>query len=353
MSLLVSKTFLLLHQYMRLGTFFILYDSAPILKLSEVDYARADTFGDRACSLSRLMAKGYHVPSGIVISTKIFKRYLNTTVGNKRIDYLVREVTNANITETAQEIQDLINFSPVPMQMANSIANGISSLLDQIDSQTLIIRTSASVEGSSRHVCSGRGVFFHMNDISKIIRVVKNCWSSAYTADVIRDLIQVGLPPDSVWVAVIIEEMKQAEVSGVLTVEKGEQENRICIKSNWGSQVYQSEAGIFCDHVIVDHSEKVGEPIEVYNAYKEKISHISLADHKQTIIENDPAKKNILSLNQEQISTLVQLARKMHEDFEVGYNIEFIFDEEGTLWLLDAIPLSVYTNLKKIGESDE
>ncbi len=330
-----------------------MYDSAPILKLSEVDYARADTFGDRACSLSRLMAKGYHVPNGIVISTKIFKRYLNTTVGNKRIDQLVREVTNANLTETAQEIQDLINFSPVPMQMANSIANGITSLLDQIDSQTLIIRTSASVEGSSRHVCSGRGVFFHMSDIGKIIRVVKNCWSSAYTADVIRDLIQVGLPPDSVWVAVIIEEMKKAKVSGILTVEKGEHKNRICIKSNWGSQVYQSESGIFCDHIVVDHSEKVGEPIEVYNAYKEKISQISPGDSQQTIIDNDPEKKNALSLDQQQISTLVQLARKMNEDFEVGYNIEFIFDERGTLWLLDAVPLSVHRNLKKIGESDE
>ena len=337
---------------MRLGTYNILYDSQPILKLSEVDYARTDTFGDRACSLARLMAKGYHIPKGIVISTKIFKRYLNTTVGNKRIDCLVRDITDANITETAQEIQDLINFSPVPMQMVNSIAAGISSLLDQIDSPTLIIRTSASVEGSTRHVCSGRGVFFHMSDIGQIIRVVKNCWSSAYTADVIRDLIKVGLPPDSVWVAVIIEEMKKAEVSGVLTVEKGEQENRISIKSNWGSLVYQSEAGIFCDHIIIDHSEKVGEPIEVYNAYKQRISQIFPGDRQQTIIENDPAKKNTLSLDQQQISTLVQLARKMSEDFEIGYNIEFIFDEEGTLWLLDAIPLSVYTNLKKIGKSN-
>ena len=330
-----------------------MYESEPILKLSDVDYARADTFGDRACSLSRLMAKGYHVPNGIVISTKIFKRYLNTTVGNKRIDQLVRDVNNANITETAQEIQDLINFSPVPMQMANSIANGISSLLDQIESQTLIIRTSASVEGSSRHVCSGRGVFFHMSDIGQIIRVVKNCWSSAYTADVIRDLIQVGLPPDSVWVAVIIEEMKQAEVSGVLTVEKGELENLISIKSNWGSQVYQSEEGIYCDHIIIDQSAEVGEPIEVYNAYKEKISHISPGDRQPSIVENEPIKKKTLSLNHQQISTLAQLARKMNEDFEVGYNIEFIFDETGTLWLLDAIPLSIHRNLRKIGESEE
>ena len=109
---------------------------------------------------------------------------------------------------------------------------------------------------------------------------------------------------------------------------------------------------IFCDHIVIDHSEKVGEPIEVYNAYKEKISQISPGDSHQTIIDNDPAKKNTLSLDQQQISILVQLARKMREDFEVGYNIEFIFDERGILWLLDAVPLSVHRNLKKIGESD-
>ncbi|PWI48231.1 hypothetical protein CEE45_07945 [Candidatus Heimdallarchaeota archaeon B3_Heim] len=329
-----------------------MYELAPIRKLSEVDYARADTFGDRACSLSRLMARGYHVPKGIVISTKVFKRYLNTAPGTKRIDQLIEQVSPATINETAQEIQDLINFSPVPMQMANQIANAITSLLENSPSQALIVRTSANVEGSSRHVCSGRGVHFNMNDISQIIRVVKNCWASAYTADVLKDLINVGLAPDSVWVAVIIEKMVQANISGIMYVEKGNKEEKIHIEANWGAQVHHSEDGIFPDHVIIDPSEtKIGEPIETFNAYKRKISHISPENHQLEIIENDPAKRNVLSLDQAKISTLVQLAKKIHDDFEVGYMIEFVFDETDTLWLLDAVPLSVHKNLHKIGQS--
>ncbi len=329
-----------------------MYESQPILSLSEVDYARADTFGDRACSLSRLMARGYHVPKGIVISTKVFKRYLNTTPGTKRIDHLIEQVNPATIVETAQEIQDLINYSPVPMQMANQIATAISSLLDKSPSQSLIVRTSANVEGSSRHVCSGRGVHFHMNDITQIIRVVKNCWASAYTADVLKDLINVGLPPDSVWVAVIVEKMVRAEVSGKMYIEKGDKEEKIHIESNWGAQVHQADEGIPCDHIIIDPSEnKIGEPIETFNAYKLKISQISPDNHQLEIIENDPARRNVLSLDQQKISTLTQLARKIHDDFEVGYMIEFVFDEKDTLWLLDAVPLSIHKNLYKIGQS--
>jgi len=69
------------------------------------------------------------------------------------------------------------------------------------------------------------------------------------------------------------------------------------------------------------------------------------------IIDNDPNRKNILSLDQQKISTLAQLAKKIHDDFEVGYMIEFVFDENDTLWLLDAIPLSIHKNLYKIGQS--
>ena len=329
-----------------------MYESQPILKLSDVDYARTDTFGDRACSLSRLIARGYHIPKGIVISTKVFKRYLNTTPGTKRIDHLINQVSPATITETAQEIQDLINFSPVPMQMANSIAEAITNLLNELNTENLIVRTSANVEGSSRHVCTGRGVFFNMRDVTSIIRVVKNCWASAYTEDVLKDLIQVGLPPDSVWVAVIIEEMMEAEVSGELIVEKIDKNNKILIRANWGSQVYQSEDGIYCDHIIIDESDnKIGEPIETFSAYKNKISMISEEDSQPRIIENDHKKSTSLSLNTQQISTLIQLAKKIHEDFEVGYKIDFIFDKDGTLWLLDAIPLASHKFLRKIGGS--
>ncbi|MHA2346122.1 MAG: PEP/pyruvate-binding domain-containing protein [Candidatus Hodarchaeales archaeon] len=329
-----------------------MYESQPILKLSDVDYARTDTFGDRACSLSRLMAKGYHIPKGVVVSTKVFKRFLNTAPGTKRIDHLMNQVSPATITETAQEIQDLINFSPVPMQMANSIAEAITDLLDESKTPNLIVRTSANVEGSSRHVCSGRGVFFNMSDVTSIIRVVKNCWASAYTEDVLKDLIQAGLPPDSVWVAVIIEEMMEAKVSGELIVEKSEGNNQVVTRANWGSLVYQSEEGIYCDHILIDGSEnKIGEPIETFNAYKNKISMISKEDSQPRIIKNDPNKRNALSLNPEQISTLKQLAKKIHDDFEVGYLIDFMFDKDDTLWLLDAVPLTTHKYLRKIGAS--
>lgn len=336
-----------------IGTSNEMYESQPIIRLSEVDYARSDTFGDRACSLSRLISRGYHVPKGVVVSTKVFKRYLNTTPGTKRIDQLIRQVTPATIEETAQEIQDLINFSPVPMQMANSIAGAITSLLDRSKLSNLVVRTSASVEGSSRHVCTGQDVSFHMTDVTQIIKVVKNCWSSAYTADILKDLMRIGLPPDSVWVAVLIEEMVQAKISGVMTVETGQREDTIKIQANWGTKVHESENGIYCDHIIITNaSDTIGEPVQIYNAYKEKISHISEEKQQPVVIENDPDRKKQLSLDQQKISTLAQLARKIHEDFEVGYNIEFVFDENDTLWVLDAVPLSIHRNLSKIGSSE-
>ncbi len=325
-----------------------MYEADPIQTLANVDYSRAETFGDRACSLSRLMSKGYNIPNGIVVSTKVFKRFLNIMPGAKRIDQLINEVTPVNLEETAREIQEIIMYSPVPMPMANPIAEQIYKLLDEIKSDSVVIRTSAHVEDSSRHTCFGRGVYFHLKEIRDIIQVMKNCWASAFTADVLKDLMQAGLPPDNVNIAVIVEEMVSAKVSGILSVKNDIKD--VHITANWGSHVHEGKEGICCDHIIVNE-QKIGEPIEAFTSYKENISHIPPENRHAVVIENQPERKQELSLSPQDITTLVQLSKKVRRDFEVDYEIEFVFDHEGTLWLLDATPRSSRRDYRSIGNS--
>jgi len=324
------------------------YEANPIQRLADVDYSRAETFGERACSLSRLISKGYNVPQGVVITTKIFKRFLNNMPGTKRIDHLINNATPENYKETAREIQETIISSPMPMQMANPIAEEIYKLFDVIESDSVVIRTSAHVEDSSKHICSGRGVYFHLKEIHDIIQVIKNCWASAFTADVLYDLMRAGLPPDNVRIAIIVEEMVSAKVSGVISVKNDIKD--LHIKANWGTHVQVEKNGICCDHFIIDE-QKIGEPLETFVSYKDKISHIPPDTRHAVVIDNIPEQKQALSLNQQNITTLVQLAKKIRRDFEIDYDIEFIFDEEGTLWLLDAVPRATHRNIHRIGTS--
>ncbi|MFW9906654.1 MAG: PEP/pyruvate-binding domain-containing protein [Candidatus Thorarchaeota archaeon] len=330
------------------GTILTMYEADPIQRLADVDYSRAETFGERACSLSRLISKGYNVPQGVVITTKIFKRFLNNMPGTKRIDHLIAHATPENSKITAQEIQETIIRSPMPMQMANPIAEKIYKLLDVIKSDSVVIRTSAHVEDSSKHTCSGRGVFFHLKEIHDIIEVIKNCWASAFTADVLQDLMRAGLPPDNVRIAIIVEEMVAAKVSGVLSVKNDVKD--LHIRANWGTQVHEEKNGICCDHFIVNE-QKIGEPLETFVSYKEKISQIPPNTRHAVVVDNLPEQRKALSLNQQNITALVQLAKKIRRDFEVDYDLEFVFDNNGTLWLLDAIPRATHRNVHRIGTS--
>lgn len=325
-----------------------MYEANPIQNLADVDYSRADTFGERACSLSRLMSKGYKVPKGVVVSTKIFKRFLNIMAGTKRIDYLIAQTTPENTEEIAREIQEIIISSPVPMPMANPIAEKIYKLLDTMKSESVVIRTSAHVEDSSRHVCYGRGVYFHLKEIRDIIQVMKNCWASAFTADVLLGLMQAGLPPDTVRIAIIVEEMISAKVSGILSVKNDIKD--VHIRANWGTHVHEGKNGVNCDHIIVNENE-IGEPVEIFTGFKEKITQIPPDTRRAVLVENEPKKKKELSLSQQDITTLIQLAKKIRRDFEVDYDIEFIFDHNDALWLLDAIPRSSHRSFQRIGTS--
>ncbi|NHJ00818.1 MAG: hypothetical protein EAX86_01695 [Candidatus Heimdallarchaeota archaeon] len=328
-----------------------MYEADPIQLLSKVDYSRADTFGDRACALSRLISKGYKVPQGVVVSTKVFKRFLNIMPGAKRIDRLIDEVTPHNTDEVAKEIQETIIQSPIPMPLANTIAEKIMIMQDEMKSKSVVIRTSAHVEDSSRHFCSGRGVYFNLTNIREMISVIKNCWAAAYTGDVLRDLVLAGLPPDTVRIAVIIEEMMEAKTSGILSIKSDDvSPNDIQIRSNWGYHTASANLGSCCDQITIDKNG-IGEPITTFTSYKDKITKIPPSSRHPVVVENDPNRKNELSLNTEQIETLIRLAKKVKRDFEIDYDIEFLFDESDSLWVLDAIPKSRSRGTQRIGKS--
>jgi pyruvate,water dikinase len=327
-----------------------MFERDPIQKLVDVDYSRADTFGDRACSLSRLMSKGYNVPRGVVISTKVFKRFLNTMPGAKRVDHLMTQVTPENFEAAAQEIQDAIINSPVPLPMANPIAEEIFGLMNRMDSETVVVRTSAHVEDSARHICHGRGVYFHLKEMGNIIQIIKQCWASAFTPDVLHDLIHAGLPPDNVCIAVIIEEMITAKVSGILSVRDKKTNGGIQIRSNWGTKIDGEEDGLCCDHVIVNEG-KIGEPYEIFTSYKDKKTHIPPNNQQAIVVENEPEMKRELSLSMQHIETLTQLAKKVRRDFEINYDIEFVFDVDDNLWLLEAVPIGRHRSIHRIGTS--
>ncbi len=329
-----------------------MYEADPIQLLSNVDYSRADTFGDRACALSRLISKGYKVPQGVVVSTKVFKRFLNIMPGAKRIDHLIGEITPHNTAEVAKEIQETIIHSPIPMPLANTIAEKIMSLQNKMKAKSVVIRTSAHVEDSSRHFCSGRGVYFNLKNMREMISVIKTCWAAAYTGDVLRDLVLAGLPPDNVRIAVIIEEMMEAKISGILSVRSDDlSPNDIHIRSSWGYHpISQENMDACCDQIIIEKSE-VGEPITTFTSYKETVTTIPPGNRHPIVVENDPELKNELSLNTGQIQTLIRLARKIQRDFEVDYDIEFMFDESDSLWVLDAIPRSSRRGTQRIGKT--
>jgi pyruvate,water dikinase len=260
------------------------------------------------------------------------------------------QVTSENFEAAAQEIQDAIINSPVPLPLANSIAEEIFVLMERINSETVVVRTSAHVEDSSRHICHGRGVYFHLKEMRNIIQIIKQCWASAFTADVLHDLLHAGLPPDNVCIAVIIEEMITAKVSGILSVRDKNSDGGIHIRSNWGTKIDGGEEGISCDHVIVNEG-KIGEPYEIFTSYKDKKTLIPPNTQQAILVENEPEMKRELSLSMQHIETLTQLAKKVRRDFEVNYDIEFVFDVNDNLWLLDAAPLGRHRNIHRIGTS--
>lgn len=308
-----------------------------IVPLKDVDFAREDVFGEKACSLSRLISRGYLVPRGIVISIKVYKRLLNIMVGTKRINQLISEVNNSNVEQSCKEIQDIIKSSRVPMQIANRIAQEIYNLQELVKPHKLIMRYSTNIEETSRHICASQGAYLNLSDVKDILRIMKECWATAYSKSVIEDLILHGIPPNNVKVALIIEEMVPAAVSGLMRThaygsDKGED---IRINTTYGHWTDPTTG--HGDQILIKPQGKNFD-IETFISYKDKVARPGNARNHFEVKENHPRRVKKIPLNQQHIQLLIEIAKKLTQDFDTSYDVEFVIDGKNSLQIIDAFP---------------
>lgn len=174
--------------------------------------------GGKAAKLARLMRAGFAVPRGFCLTTWAYEAFVTDAritaairmeLGRKAMDDMRWE----EIWDAALRIRSMFLAQPLSEQLSATIAEGLR-LLDP--SMPLAIRSSAVGEDSASHSFAGlHESIIGVRDRGAVDDAVRLVWASLWSDAALLYRRELGLDPARSRMAVVVQEMVDADSSGV------------------------------------------------------------------------------------------------------------------------------------------
>ncbi|MEN8173503.1 MAG: PEP/pyruvate-binding domain-containing protein, partial [Chloroflexota bacterium] len=188
---------------------------SSLIPLSSPD-ADLTTVGGKGTNLAKLACAGFPVPNGFMIPTASYREFVSSNQLEKIIDAHLRNLdfSSPQALETAsQEIRAGFRKGVVQQSLVDALEIGSTWL----SGQAVAVRSSATAEDLPDMSFAGQqDTFLNVLEDKALLESVVDCWSSLWTARAIGYRARNEIAHQDASLAVIVQEMVQSEVSGVL-----------------------------------------------------------------------------------------------------------------------------------------
>ena len=261
----------------------------PVRWLEEISDDELLRVGGKAINLARLRRAGFDVPRGFVVNTD-------------------------SVLSGSENSSDLEAF---PKDLQESVL----SFYRQLDYPVVAVRSSAVAEDSSEASFAGQGhSILNVDTEQELLHALVTVCNSMSKTPAQSYARKMEVSHENLTVHVLVQEMIQAEFSGVLFTANpvSGKANEIVINATWGLGEPLVSGKITPDEIVVERS--TGKP---------KYSNIGGKELTMTSHGLGPtpaAKAASLCLRDEQIQHLVETALKIERHFEGAQDIEWAWD---------------------------
>jgi rifampicin phosphotransferase len=296
--------------------------------------------GGKAANLVVLASLGLTVPRWFAVETSA---YLSTISANgldgKIAEHLERSGDGTAPAECLVAIRGWITDCAIPCELRERIIAEYRRSLGGV--AHVAVRSSASDEDNPEQSFAGiHDSFLFLAGEDEVIGAVKKVWASAYNERAVAYRREQGLPIDRIAVAVIVQEMVAPAVSGVMfTVNP--------VSGAVGelviSSLYGVGEGLVSEGLDADTFTVAKEGGAVASEIAEKDEMMVLDSGVGTGVVRAPVEASMReqpSLSEEQVQILAETGKRIEAAYGVPQDIEFCFDVEGELHLLQSRPVT-------------
>ncbi len=168
--------------------------------------------GGKAAGLYRLLEIGVEPPPFFVVTTHGFRRFVEAAALRERIrEQLAAFIEPEQAEAISQSIRKAITDAGIPVDVNRAIESAMSEL-----GGVVAVRSSATVEDAQEQSWAGRFESVLHSTPNNLTQSIKQVWASLFSAPALLYAHEHGVNLGDVDMAVIVQRMVTAEVSGVM-----------------------------------------------------------------------------------------------------------------------------------------
>ena len=234
----------------------------PLILPFNTDEITLDQAGGKGMNLSKTARGGFPVPPGFILITAAYQRFVQANQINPAIADLYRALSvedPASLEKASQAIRRLFAAGQMPPDIQNAVLNASHELSLSTQDAPVAVRSSATAEDLPGASFAGQqDTYLNIHGDDALLEAVQSCWASLWSARAISYRARQGIPPETVALAVVIQQMVPAESAGVMFTANPVTGARdeLVINAAWGLGEAIVSGLVAPDNIVIDKATK-------------------------------------------------------------------------------------------------
>ncbi len=299
--------------------------------------------GGKGANLVALTRAGFPVPPGFLLTTAAYQAFIAVNGINDRLLALARRVAPDDpvaLECTAAAIQALFAGGQMPPDIVTALDAAYQALAGADPAALPVaVRSSATAEDLPGLSFAGQQeTYLNIIGPAAVRQAVQQCWASLWTARALAYRARNNIAPDEVALAVVVQQMIAAHVSGVLFTANPltGRRDEVVIDASFGLGEAVVSGQVEPDHYRVD--ARTGRITERKLGAK-ALTIVSRPEGGTTTLAHGDAQAQQQALPDTQILALTRLAQRVAAHYGAPQDIEWAW-ADGQLTLLQARPIT-------------
>ncbi|MFH1971492.1 MAG: PEP/pyruvate-binding domain-containing protein [Patescibacteria group bacterium] len=303
-----------------------------VLPLTEISKDDVNTCGGKGASLGELIKIKMPVPNGFVVTTDVYKKFLQD---NKiKIDLNSADTKNSKTPNLpSDKLQRLILRGDV----SSTLQKEILVQFDKLKSKFVAVRSSATAEDATTTSWAGQLSTYLNTQKDDLIKNIECCWASLFSLRAINYRITQKLLKADIAVAVIVQKMIKADVSGIAFTAHPVTKNSgvVLIEAGFGLGEAMVSGIATPDHYSVD---KNGLTICDFKIGKQK-KMIIRVNNEQKTLDVPKKRQEKRKLPEKKAIELARLCIEIERHYGFPQDVEWAL-ENGKFFILQSRPIT-------------
>jgi phosphohistidine swiveling domain-containing protein len=324
-----------------------------VLTLSD-PLADLETVGGKGMSLAKMANAGLPIPGGFHITTDAYRTFVSNNDLQMKILAALKDVDTAlpaSLETASATISRLFADASIPNDINNAIRAAYETLRPKTEDGgpsatvfglpsmvSVAVRSSATAEDLPEASFAGQQeTYLNIHGEEAFLKAVKKCWASLWTARAIAYRIKNNIDQNTVALAVVIQEMVNAEAAGILFTANPMNGHRdeMVINAAWGLGEAIVGELVSPDTIIVD---KATGKVKQMDIAEKTVITVETENGTEEKPLND-ARRNSQVMKEAQVIELVTIARRIESFYGKPQDIEWC-RTNGQFYIVQSRPIT-------------